>query len=58
MKLKKTLTSVFIGGMFLCLSANLFAVTDGEIEKIRSAMPDKPVVQPEKGRTMLVLKQA
>ena len=54
MKVKKTLIMVLIGGMFFCLSASSFAVTDVEIEKIRSAMPQNPVVKPEKSRTMLV----
>jgi len=32
----------------------LFAVSDQEIEKMRQAMPDKPVVKPEQPRHMLV----
>jgi hypothetical protein len=42
------------GIIFVCFSATLFGITDEEINKIRSAMPDKPVVKPEKNRTMLV----
>ena len=31
-----------------------FAVSDQEVQNIREAMPDKPVVRPAKQRTMLV----
>ena len=38
----------------LLLAASAFAVTDEEAEKMRLAMPDKPVVSPEHPRRMLV----
>ena len=50
----RTLLRTFVLWMVICFSANLFGFTDEEIQKIHSAMPDKPVVQPEKSRTMLV----
>ncbi|MHC4551343.1 MAG: ThuA domain-containing protein [Planctomycetota bacterium] len=49
---KKTLSTTF--GLFLALSAGLFAVTAEEIEKMQSAMPSQPVVQPAQPRIMLV----
>lgn len=36
------------------LTASVFAVTEEEVTKMRSAMPDKPVVKPARPRTMLV----
>ena len=45
---------ILILGIVTCFSAHLFAVTDEEVQKIRSAMPDKPVVQPQQNRKMLV----
>jgi len=36
------------------LAAAAFAVTDAEMTKMREAMPEKPVVQPQKPRTLLV----
>ena len=50
----RTLLMTFVIGVVFCFTANLFGVTNEEVEKIRSAMPKKPVVQPEKSRTMLV----
>lgn len=40
--------------VFTVLTAAAFAVTEEEIGKMRSAMPDRPVVAPQKLRTMLV----
>jgi type 1 glutamine amidotransferase/HEAT repeat protein len=54
MKLVKIRMMMLIGAMVFCFSATLFAITEEETQKIRSAMPTKPVVQPEKSRTILV----
>jgi type 1 glutamine amidotransferase len=40
--------------VFCFFTVNLFAVTAEEVQKIESAMPDKPVVRPAKPRTVLV----
>jgi hypothetical protein len=50
----KNAVIVVLGIMLVCFSAALFGVTDQEIANIRSAMPDKAVVQPAQSRTMLV----
>jgi hypothetical protein len=48
--------TIIAAGLFaaVLLTASVGAVTEEEISKIRSAMPDKPVVKPEHPRTMLV----
>lgn len=38
----------------LLITACVFAIPEQDIQKIRQAMPDKPVIQPAKSRTMLV----
>lgn len=46
-----------VKSILLCVlltASVVFAVTDEEAQKIQQAMPDKPVVQPVKQRTMLV----
>lgn len=53
MKIKKSLT-VYCGIFLSCFSAILFGVTQDEVNKIRSAMPGKPVVSPRQSRTILV----
>ena len=40
--------------MMVVLTVSVFAVTEEEVAKMRSAMPDKPVVKPVRPRTMLV----
>lgn len=54
MKLKKIHIMVFIGVMFLCFFGNLFSITEEETQKIRSAIPEKRIMQSEKSRTVLV----
>lgn len=44
--------SILLG--ILLTAGVVFAVTDQEVQQIQQAMPDKPVVQPVKPRTMLV----
>lgn len=40
--------------LFLAAAGSMFAVTEQQIQQMRQAMPDKPIVEPAKPRTMLV----
>ncbi len=46
------MTAIFLS--LLITAGSLFAVTDQQVQQMREAMPDSPVVQPEKTRTVLV----
>lgn len=48
--------NLITAGLFaaVLLTASVWAVTNEEVTKMRAAMPDKPVIKPERPRVMLV----